>query len=105
MHTRAKTWVGKPLANRRATIEYDHIVNFKQLLAGLMFWRRGEADAKTMPHTIVLLMRDARPFTQEELKAAGERGWGKRFDGKEDPMYFVSLNNELTILKAGKYVV
>jgi hypothetical protein len=70
-----------------------------------MFWKRGEADAKEMPRSIVLLTRKPHVFTQEELEAAGERGWRRKFDGKEDPMWFVSLSNKLSVLKAGKYIV
>jgi hypothetical protein len=80
-------------------------VNFGQISNWLMFWRRGEKGAHDMPYSIVLLMREVRSFTETELEAAGERGWGKRFDGEDDPMYFVSRNPALTILKAGKYVV
>ena len=58
-----------------------------------------------MPHSIVLLQREAHVFSEEELQPAGERAWGKRFDGTEDPMYFVSRADALTVLKAGKYVV
>src|SRR5580704_2909368 len=70
-----------------------------------MFWRKGEEGANDMPYSIVLLMRESHSFTETELQAAGERGWGKRFDGTEDPMYFVSSSKPLTVMKAGKYIV
>jgi hypothetical protein len=39
-------------------------------------------------------------FTEEELQVAGARGWRKKFDGKEDPMFFVSADNAaLTAVK------
>jgi hypothetical protein len=54
--------------------------------------------------SIVILQRKAHWFNDEELKGAGERGWGKKFDGQEDPMYFVSANHAaLTVVKAGPH--
>ena len=70
-----------------------------------MFWRRGEPDAKDMLYSIVLLTRVPQTFSEAELKIACERAWGKRFDGKEDPMYFVSCSRGYSFLKAGKYIV
>lgn len=44
-------------------------------------------------------------FSKEELQAAGERGWKKRFDGTE-PMYFVSSQPPiLTVIKAGLHII
>jgi hypothetical protein len=57
------------------------------------------------PYSIVMLLRKPHFFSETELEQAGERGWGKRFDGKEDPMYFVSQTGTITFLKAGKYAV
>jgi len=46
------------------------------------------------------------PFSEKELQAAGERGWRKKFDGDEDPMYFVSANPPiLTVVKAGPHII
>jgi hypothetical protein len=80
-------------------------MEFRQILGRLMFWKRGEVGSEDMMDSIVLLMRDAHAFTEAELRDGAERGWGKRFDGKEDPMYFVSRSDVLTVIKAGKYVV
>ena len=33
------------------------------------------------------MQRVAHWFNEEELLIAGERGWGKKFDGKEDATY------------------
>jgi hypothetical protein len=55
--------------------------------------------------SIVVMQRKAHLFTEEELLVAGERGWGKKFDGK-DPMFFVSANRPaLTVVKAGPHVI
>jgi hypothetical protein len=52
------------------------------------------------------MQRKAYRFSEEELQAAGERGWGKKFDGKEDPMYFVSADHPaLTVVKAGPHII
>lgn len=80
-------------------------MNFRQLLSWLAFWRRGEADSKNDPFSIVLLVRTPYLFSEAELQAAAERGWGRSFDGKNDAMWFVSVSNPLTVLKAGKYIV
>jgi hypothetical protein len=56
--------------------------------------------------SIVIMQRKAHRFTEEELQAAGERGWERKFDGKEDPMYFVSADQAaLTVVKAGPHVM
>jgi hypothetical protein len=56
--------------------------------------------------SIVIMQRKAHQFSEEELRAAGERGWGKKFDGKEDPMYFVSADHAaLTVVKAGPHII
>jgi hypothetical protein len=67
------------------------------------FWKRPEEEE--MPYSIVLLLREPHLFTEAELQAAGERGWGRRFDGKADPMYFVVQEQDVTMLKAGTHVV
>ncbi|MGA9718773.1 MAG: hypothetical protein WBQ79_10875 [Acidobacteriaceae bacterium] len=60
----------------------------------------------TEPRSIVIMQREAHRFSGEELLAAGEGGWGKKFDGKEDPMYFVSADHPaLTVVKAGPHIV
>jgi len=58
-----------------------------------------------MPYSIVLLLREPHVSTQAELQAAGERGWGRRFDGETDPMYFVVQQADVTMMKAGTHVV
>ena len=56
--------------------------------------------------SIVIMQREAHLFSEEELRAAGERGWRKKFDGKEDPMYFVSADHSaLTVVKAGPHII
>jgi len=55
--------------------------------------------------SIVIMQRAPHRFSEEELRAAGERAWGKKFDGKEDPMYFVSHHPALTVVKAGPHVI
>jgi hypothetical protein len=60
----------------------------------------------TEMRAIVIMQRKAHRFTEEELQAAGERGWERKFDGKEDPMYFVSADQAaLTVVKAGPHVM
>lgn len=55
--------------------------------------------------TIVLLQRCPQFFSKPEVEKMAEKGWGKRFDGQEDPMYFVVQNGGFTMIKAGIYVV
>ena len=63
---------------------------------------RASDSETTEMRSIVIMQRIAHRFSEEELRGAGERGWGKKFDGKEDPMYFVSANfAALTVVKAG----
>jgi hypothetical protein len=56
--------------------------------------------------SIVIMQRQTHRFSEKELQAAGERGWCKKFDGKEDPMYFVSADHPaLTVVKAGPHII
>jgi hypothetical protein len=56
--------------------------------------------------SIVIMQRKAYRFAEDELRAAGECGWSKVFDGKEDPMYFVSADHPaLTVVKAGPHII
>ena len=55
--------------------------------------------------SIVLLLREAHVFSAEELRAAGEKGWERRFDGVEDPAYAVDEAEGKMMLRAGGCVV
>lgn len=55
--------------------------------------------------SIVMMQRKAHRFSEEELRAAAEHGWGRPFDGKKDPMYFVSFHSALTVVKAGPHII
>jgi hypothetical protein len=68
-------------------------------------WSRPAVDEDDMPPSIVLLLREPHFFTKAVLEAAGEKSWRKRFDGSEDPMYFVVQKGSVTMIKAGIYVV
>jgi hypothetical protein len=73
---------------------------FKNLVA------KAPHSETTEMRSIVIMQRKAHRFSEEELRAAGERGWGKNFDGKEDPMYFISADHSaLTVLKAGPHII
>ena len=73
---------------------------FKSLVA--MASRSEAAEIRS----IVIMQRKAHWFSEEELRAAAERGWGRKFDGKEDPMYFVSADHSvLDVVKAGPHII
>jgi hypothetical protein len=73
---------------------------FKRLIA------QASPSGTAEMRSIVIMQRAAHRFSEEELRAAGTRGWGKNFDGKEDPMYFVSADHAaLTIVKAGPHAI
>jgi hypothetical protein len=55
--------------------------------------------------SIVILLREYHVFTREELMEAGREGFGKRFDGEDDPMLFVVQNGLITMLKAGPHAL
>jgi hypothetical protein len=75
------------------------------LLARLKEWWTPTDPDSDMPDSMVLLLRQPHFFTLEELQQAGERSWSKRFDGTEDPMYFVMQNGRVTIIKAGTLAI
>jgi hypothetical protein len=65
-------------------------------------WPANSAEMRS----IVIMQREAHQFSGDELRTAGERGWGTKFDGKEDPMYFVSATYPpLVIVKAGPHMI
>jgi hypothetical protein len=73
---------------------------FRSLIAKA---QRSEASE---PRSIVIMQRKVQQFSEEVLRTAGERGWGRKFDGKEDPMYFVSAKHPaLTVVKAGPHII
>jgi|SRR5215469_4144804 len=87
-----------------AILEKDKRMNFVRMLKSLV--GKTPQSETTESRSIVIMQRKAHRFSGEELQAAGERGWGKKFDGKEDPMYFVSADHSiLTIVKAGPHII
>lgn len=82
----------------------DERMNLSGFLATLF----GKApQSKTIElRSIVVMQRNAHTFNEEELRAAAERAWEKKFDGNEDPMYFVSADHPaLTVVKAGAHII
>jgi hypothetical protein len=63
------------------------------------------ADEQEMPYSIVLLLRTFLSLSEDDLRSAAERGWQKSFDGKHDPMYFVSVSGEHAFVKAGSHLI
>jgi hypothetical protein len=56
--------------------------------------------------SLVIMQRSAYSFSKSELQDAAQRGWGRKFDGKEDPMYFVAADHSaLTVVKAGPHII
>lgn len=77
-----------------------HLVKMLKRLAG-----NAPSSETTEMRSIVMLQRKAHRFSEEELQAAGERAWGKKFDGKDDPMYFISAHDPLPVVKAGPHII
>ena len=73
-------------------------MNFVRMLKSLVGKAR-QSETIELP-SIIIMQRKAQRFSEEELQAAGQRGWGKKFDGKEDPMYFVSVDHPLCCRKS-----
>jgi hypothetical protein len=61
--------------------------------------------SEAMPYSLVLLQRRPHRFSQVDVQAAAERGWGRSFDGQADPMYFVGQKGAVTMVKAGRYLL
>jgi hypothetical protein len=89
---------------QRGRFQKNNRMNLVKMLKSLV----GKAQHfETMEmRSIVIMQRKAHRFNEEELRDAGERGWGKKFDGKEAPMYFVSADHAaLTVVKAGPHII
>ncbi len=79
-------------------------MNLAKMLKRLFAKARPSEGAEM--RSIVIMQRKTHWFSEEELQAASERGWGKKFDGKDDPMYFVSVDHAiLTVVKAGPHII
>lgn len=52
-----------------------------------------------------MLLREPRFFRATDLEIAGERAWGKSFDGKQDPAFGVVQSGPVTFIRAGTYVM
>ena len=56
--------------------------------------------------SIIVMQRNVHTFNEEELRAAAERAWEKKFDGGENAMHFVSTDHPaLTVMKAGRHII
>ena len=67
---------------------------------------RVRTNEREQGHTLVLLLRQAQiHLPKDEVEKAAEAGWTRRFDGQEDPMYFVVQQGNITMIKAGIYAV
>jgi hypothetical protein len=64
-----------------------------------------EQPGQEMPYSVVFLLRGYLPLSEQHFQLATEHGWGVSFDGKRDPMYFVSVSGEHGFVKAGKHVI
>jgi hypothetical protein len=51
------------------------------------------------------LLRNPQFISKVEVEKAAEAGWSRRFDGQEDPMYFVVQQGKITMINAGIYAV
>src|SRR5580700_11233474 len=75
-----------------------------ELLRGML--GRASPPEGADPRSIVIMQRVWHRFSEEELRAAAERGWRKTFDGKEDPMFFVDADSAvMTVVKAGAHII
>ncbi len=82
----------------------DKCVNLLNLIKS--FVGKAPSFGSTEVRSIVIMQRKAHRFSELELRAAAERGWGQKFDGEENPMYFVSADDAaLTVVKAGPHII
>ncbi|GGG96643.1 hypothetical protein [Silvibacterium dinghuense] len=58
-----------------------------------------------MPFSVVLLFRKFVYLPNADLQAAAERGWERRFDGQEDPLFAVTGKPGMQFVKAGPHVI
>jgi hypothetical protein len=67
-----------------------------------MRWQR---VGKKEPLSIVLLLRAAHVFSDEELRLAAERAWRVSFAGGEGSTHCVAQSGNVTLLKAGPHLL
>ena len=79
-------------------------MNLKKMFKSVL--GRASRSGNAEPRSIVILQTKPYIFGEEELRAAAERAWHRKFDGKEDAMYFVSAEHSLlTVVKAGPHII
>jgi hypothetical protein len=92
------------MCNTPSAFGENRDVRFLKKLRGI-FAKAPSSDTAEM-RSLVIMQRQAQRFSEESLRAAAELAWGRKFDGKEDPMYFVSADNSvLNVIKAGPHII
>ena len=58
-----------------------------------------------VPLSMVLLLRKAHSFRDEELRMAAEKAWGTSFAGRDESKHFVVQSGPITLIKVGPHVL
>lgn len=82
---------------------YTRYVNLTKLWTRL--FKRSQAADPEPPFSMVLLLRQSRPFTEDHLSTAGQRAWNVPFSDADGSMYcVVQATPNVTLIKSGKYL-
>jgi hypothetical protein len=82
-------------------MNFDETVERAQRILPLR-WQRTRRGA---PISMAVLQSQKHIYTEDELRGAGERGWGIPFDGASSKMHFAKAKALVSIFKAGPHVI
>ncbi len=82
-------------------MNFHNLLDRAQRLLPLRFQKTRAGE----PISMAVLQSTKHIYSDDELRAAGERGWGIPFDGVGSKVHFVAKNGLVTMVKAGPHVI
>lgn len=80
-------------------------LNLNKALAGIMRWGKSPDKDSDVPVSMVLLLREPRFITPDQLRLAAERAFGVSFAGGKESEHFVLQEALFTLMKAGPHML
>jgi hypothetical protein len=77
--------------------------NLKKAFESILRWRNNPDEDGDLPVSMVLLLREPRFSTLDQLRSAGERAFGTPFSDEKESRHFVVQVVLFTIMKAGRH--
>jgi len=79
--------------------------NLKKAFESILRWRSSPGEDGDLPVSMVLLRRESRFPTLDQLRSAGERAFGTSFAGDKESQHYVVQVVLFTIMRAGNHTL